>query len=131
MMRQSTLSLSMSFDVKELIAKLKENKAKHLAVYEEAVKQYRIQLIATLVAKLEAAKVGKKVKHDIDLNIPVKYDEEYDNAIAMLEDTKDTTVVLSHTLYSQLVRDQWDWQQDFASNSGSYLRRGVKEEQGV
>lgn len=130
-MRSGSNQLACKFPVKTLIEKLKANRKKHLADYEAAKVEYRKELIALLEKKLKAAKRSRKVNHHIKLAIPVQYSKEYDKAISMLELTSDEQVELDPILYSQLVLDDWEWKDDFLSNTASYMNKRRPSEEGV
>ena len=124
------ISLSCRFKTIDLIAKLKQNRAKHKDEYDKACKVYSGELVALLEKKLEAARKGKKVSHVIDLRAPVEYLGEYDKALGMLEMTTDREIPLDPVAYAQLVMDDWEWKTDFLSNTTRYLS-AHKEEAGA
>ena len=77
----------------QLLAKVQENREKHIAEFKEAWEGYLIDTVAELKKMLEDAKNGK-VKHHLDLVVPTSFEQQYDRVIAMLEWSTDETVDL-------------------------------------
>lgn len=103
-----------------LIEKLKENRAKHRAIFEEAVTGYREQAITLLDQQLDRAKSGKKFNMFFTLIEPVDQTKDYDRAIGMLELSLDGTVSLSESDFRCFVLDEWGWKHQFLHSNSSY-----------
>jgi hypothetical protein len=112
--------LFLKFDVGTLKEKVRKNREQHRSDYEEAKKKYRERLVRITGDMHAAAKRGEKVRHHIDLAVPVHYTSHYDRALQMLEQTTDKTVELSATIFAQLVQDEWDWKKTFSACTLSY-----------
>jgi hypothetical protein len=127
MMRQDEMSRKeMNFSTKDLIEKIKANRAKHALEYTEAVQGYKVKLRAVLKSKLEELDSSKEMeipKGSVSVLEPHSYLGEYDQFIDMLEMTQDETTSLSITMFNQLVRDQWSWKHDFEVTNASYRVR--------
>lgn len=135
-------------EVKRLVETLKENLAKHVKDYEEAMAGYK----STLLGKIDSAfikaktslaeshekwksKVEKMTNEDIsnqsdtislygtnyiDMKVPRSYAKDYEAAIDMFSWEVKPTVELTHAEFTCFVRDQWDWQSGFKAISAMY-----------
>jgi hypothetical protein len=113
-------SLNLKFNVKDLITKIEVNKNKHEEDYNLAVRQYNRELEEELSEKLELLKDGKKIKPNSSLVQPVQYLSEYNRALDIFNMTTQTEIELDQQTFSQLVRDEWDWSNNFANNTVAY-----------
>jgi hypothetical protein len=103
-----------------LIAKLKENREKHRAVFEEALEGYREKAVQALQKNIDNIKAGRPHRVYISLQLPEDYTREYDAAIGLLELSVDDTVELDEKGYKNFYLDRWDWTQSWATNSKGY-----------
>jgi hypothetical protein len=111
---------SINVEVVNLLAKLKENKGKHIDEYNNTMKLYRNVAIIKLQEALTAAKSDGEFNPNVDLTKPVSYEKEYNKAIAMLEATSDKTVVITDDEFGKYYLDEWAWKRSFSSSSSSY-----------
>ena len=104
-----------------LIDTITTNRAEHRSQFLEAQQVYRNRVIEELDKRLAAARSGDKINVHISLPTPVDYTEEYDQALAALDWEVEDHVFLSQTEFNRLVLNDWEWRQNFAANSLSYL----------
>lgn len=119
--RRSSLDLSLKYAVKDLLDKIKSNKATHVANFNKAMAEYKIKMVEELEKKLKEAKEGKLVDHTVNLPRPKSFEGYYDEAYDMISMCKDTEITLDRTLFGQLVRDEWEWSNEYAVANSSYL----------
>lgn len=89
----------------DLIERIKENKAKHIEMYNKAVKAYRKEALKQLAELTEQVKEGKT---NIGLNLvePINNSENYDKIIEMFEwDVRDE-VELDQNEFKEYVQDE-------------------------
>src|SRR5271157_3200498 len=98
----------------KLVAKLKENKTKHKAEFDEALRGYqkafldRAEALVEIVATAIKAEERCVFSEDFGLEKPVNYAKDYDMAIEMLENHEAETVELSLQEFNAFVRDEWE-----------------------
>lgn len=135
-------------DRQALLVKLHENKAKHVADYEEAKAAYKQVLLAKIKDAFILAqtklyerqdKLTKKIESltddqiseqndfitlvesiNIEMKVPRCYADEYDAAIAIAEHDVNPTLKLSYAEFTCFIRDQWDWKLGFDAVSTMY-----------
>lgn len=135
-------------DREALLTKLHENKAKHIADYNEAKAAYKQVLLNKISEAFEAArdklderqtKLVRKVNAltddqiseqqdyvaivdaiSIEMKVPRCYVDEYDAAIAIAEHDVNPTLKLSYAEFTCFIRDQWDWKSGFDAVSTMY-----------
>lgn len=107
----------------ELIAKVEENRAKHIDEYSEAFKAWREEQ----AAKITAASM-KLSSNPCDFNLyvyvlqsPTSHEDDYDRALEMLRMSVDDVIELDQAEFRQLVCDEWQWQQAFKAVTTSYV----------
>jgi len=132
----------------DLLEKLKANKVKHIAEYEEALTGYKVVAQGRLKDAYEKASIRlderaeaamKKIETfdpaapentsgyivlvdqiGIKLEVPHNFSDDYDAAIDMMSwDIRDT-IELTHAEFQCFVRDVWDWSGGFATVSALY-----------
>lgn len=120
----------------KLLNILKENKEQHIKDYKEAMKGYRVGVVAGLEKLVDTAKDFVKEVEDAledarnggemkvvfrlelwapfnDLIKPESHEEEYKLAFDMIELDVDTKVELTKGEFKQFVNDEWDWSENF------------------
>ncbi len=130
-----------------LLAKLKVNRDKHVKEYDEAVLGYKVDATerlnkAVADAKRKVDEVSEHVRLAIDrfdpdekrlddvmvivpqhlmsLKVPRNHVADYDTAIDMLTWETRETIELPHQEFQCLVRDEWDWSQEFRTTAMSF-----------
>ena len=129
-----------------LLNKLRENLARHLEDYNDAVEGYKEEAYTKLQAAKEKAqekleKAYSRTVNEIenfdpetasdvivfcesirfDLVAPKEFSDAYEQAIQMLEWEEREEVELSTYEFRCFVMDKWDWQQEFATSNARYL----------
>src|SRR4051794_14185033 len=101
----------------ELLEKLKQNRADHRVIFEEALEGFREQAIKVLNRALDNVKARRCQDVSVSRLVPRDHTGDYDRAIAMVEMSIGDTVVLSEDDFAQYVMDDWGWQRSFLSNT--------------
>lgn len=108
----------------ELLKAIKENRSRHRREFEKALEDYHVSIVGILEDRLRDARDardGKKVEHNIKLNIPQDQTKDYDRAIRMIEMDVRKVIELAEHDFQCLVQDDWQWKDQF-SLSNSLLR---------
>lgn len=101
----------------ELIEKLKENRANHREIFEEAIDAFRDEAIKRLDKNLALAKQGKQIKLSVSLKQPKDHTKDYDRVISLLEMCVEETFEITEGQFQCYVMDEWDWSNQFYSVS--------------
>lgn len=120
----------------ELLKELKKNRKNHLAIFEEAKKEYFVKAIEyVLDMQDELIDLEEELRNedfDVSLSLPrhqlskpFNYVSVYDTAIQMLELHTEDTIELSASEVRNLVQDMWDWQADFLNVAKIYSHSAV------
>lgn len=91
----------------ELLKVLKENKEKHVQIYNDAIEGVRVEYKKLLEKELKRLEDGKSVKTSISIDMPSNHEEQYDEVIEMLEMAVSTEVTLTRHEFQQYVQDKW------------------------
>ena len=112
------------------MAAVKENRAKHITEYKEAVAGYKrtalesIERVMDIMRRrIESLKEGEMIRLDnvaFNLVVPESHEKDYDQAICMLEMSVDTELVLRYDEFAKFVMDDWDWKEQFTATSNFY-----------
>lgn len=117
------------FKIDEVVAKLKENRAEHDEIVEEARVKFREMAIEKLKEALRLAEQDKgEIRTSINLTVPRSYTEEYDNAIELLEATQragEEIVELDSDEFQRFMRNKWHWVQDFSASNARYSAKAA------
>lgn len=110
-------------NVKELLAKLKENKKLHVEKYEESVKDYyeAVRVALRKEAKKEQPSVAS-VYSEFN-KIPKNHASDYEKVITMLEWTEDDIVELDQGDFINYVMDNWSWSNEFITTNSFYASK--------
>jgi hypothetical protein len=117
----------------ELLVKVKANREKHVAEYEEAVIGYKEEAIRavdkvmghlkTRIHDLEAGEVLYLHAVAFDLEVPQNHSKDYDQVIEMLTMSVDEELEIQSDEFACYVMDDWDWKQDFLHTNRKYLSK--------
>ncbi len=107
----------------ELLAKLGENREKHLQEFNEAMAGYKDAMVAALEGKLAAAKRGELVDHVINLQRPANHCDDYDRAIGLVTWSVGETFVLTVEEFGHFIQDQWSWKLQHTAMANIYNSR--------
>lgn len=119
-MRLANIKMSTTVDKAKLIEVLTANLTKHKQIVAEAKEGYRKKAIAALEERLKLFQEGKVVSLGFQLRAPLDYTEVYQNSLDMLQWNTADKVELEADEFRQLVRDQWDWTDDFIGANSAY-----------
>lgn len=107
----------------ELLAIVRENKAKHIAEYNESVEDYKVLALNITKHNLKLVKTGDLEKIATARNIPSaprSYEGAYTKAIRMLELSVEEVIEIDETVFNQLVLDEWSWKAAFTADVAMY-----------
>jgi hypothetical protein len=107
-----------------LLGALKENREKHHSVFLEAQQGYRAAVITALDTMLTDAREGRMIRTLVELRAPVDQTRAYERAIAMLEMSEDTVIVVTERDFQCYVLDEWEWKHDFCTTNSAYVHSG-------
>ena len=112
----------------ELLEELKTNRAKHIAEYEEAVKEYKIALIAYFSKQLQLAKKGQleELQLHIGFSEPDDHTADYDRVIKMVSMGVREEIQMSEQEFSKYVMDDWEWKHHFLAAKTAYMVAGKR-----
>lgn len=115
---------NVSVDKNTLIHKLRDNRSKHLEVWEQATAGWRRSVMAALAVAMETFANEWSTK---DMNFqflfpePVSHLDEYDQALEMLGWETEDKVTLDSMTFKHLVMDNWDWSRSFHASTNQYV----------
>ena len=114
----------------ELLAKVRVNREKHVAEYDEAVAGYKqaaakaidraMEKLKRQVADLEAGEVLQLAAVQFDLAVPQNHSMDYDQVIAMLEMSVDEELEIQSDEFACYVMDDWGWKEAFLLTNSRY-----------
>jgi hypothetical protein len=107
---------------KQLIEDLSRNRAKHRAIFDEAVVGYRKQAVEQLEAQIARIQKGSLLRVYVSLPAPEDYTRDYDRAIEMLKRSIEETAVLSEQDFQAYVQDDWSWKRQFLLSNSTYSK---------
>ena len=125
------LSLNLDVVIKvakmELIASIKARREEHAKNYKEAQEGWRTGMM--IIAR-EIMDKGPRLKQFPlalrRINSPPEcHIEDFDNAIKLIEMTRDDIVELSSGDYEQLVLGRWDWRREWGLSNSKYMSSRV------
>jgi len=104
----------------QLLDTIIQNREKHVTEYEEARRVYLEKAQALFEEKAVEAGRGGMVDPSIDLDKPVEFLDEYDQAIKMIEMDERDQIELTEEEFQKLVLDEWNWSRQFQRRTSSY-----------
>jgi hypothetical protein len=107
-------------DVAQLRDKIKENRDKHRAIFEEAVEGYRKKAIELLEEHIKNIKKGKVLRVDVALPQPEDHTRDYDRILAMLDMHSDSSIDINERDFASYVLDDWSWKRQFLTTNSMY-----------
>lgn len=107
----------------KLLETLPSNLANHVADYKSAKAKYPGVVAQAMRKRAADIDAGEKIDTYFDLPEPVSYEQNYKDAIEMLEWSENDTVDLSQAEFKQYVQDVWAWRAQFASSTQVYNGR--------
>jgi hypothetical protein len=110
------------FETQDLINRITTERSKHRKIFEEAVENYKSQVLEELEDFAERVKRGERIRIVSTLPVPEEHTDDYDMVLDMLCMTTDKTIELTEEQFNTYVRGRWHWMASFASNTMSYNR---------
>jgi hypothetical protein len=111
----------------DLIGRIQSNMDKHRAEFEAGLETYSKAVVQELEDWLDRAKKGKRVTAYTQLRAPEDHMEDYRQVLDMLKMSVDAEIELTHQEFSQFVRDDCGWKEQFTMSLASnteYLQQG-------
>jgi hypothetical protein len=109
--------------ISDLLDSLKTNRDEHAAIIEEAQAKFRVMAIEEIDKMLVAAKAGKAITMRVNLAVPTKHLDAFDNAIGLMELTQkagEEAIEIDADEYERFVRNRWEWMDAFRSSNRAY-----------
>lgn len=113
-------NITVEADKDQILTTLRNNRSKHRQIVEEARKGYLETAQRELDKRMALLREGKLVALHFDLLLPADYTEQYDLAIATLELHQGKSVELTSGQVQHLIRDRWDWMEQFLVSNKRY-----------
>jgi hypothetical protein len=110
----------------ELLTILRQNRADHRAIFEEALDGFARTAERLLQQRLDLLRAGQRRTVQVILPVPEDHTTDYDRAIKMVEMSVGDTLTLAERDFAQYVMDDWGWQREFISNSYGSTRASGK-----
>jgi hypothetical protein len=107
----------------ELLVIVRENMAKHVAEYLEAVEDYKKLVLQLATANLKMAKTQELAEFAKIKAVPSKpnsYEASYKRAVRMLELSIEDVIEIEEDVFNQLVLDEWSWKNSFITSNSLY-----------
>jgi len=114
----------------KLINILKTNRQLHIDEYQKAEDEFRMAGIAALEEKLDEftkANNDTALSIHIPLSAPESHEQDYDDAIEMLNVSCDETIELDEHEAQNLIMDNWNWSGQLGHTRAMYagfLKKG-------
>jgi hypothetical protein len=106
-----------------LLERLKQNRKKHKAEFEQAWEGFRQRAIQNLEQRLKAAKnakKGQKIELRVKLDVPQEHTDDYDTAIEMLDWHTEDEIALTYEDFRHYIQDEWRWKGEFVELLSGY-----------
>jgi hypothetical protein len=108
----------------ELLAKLEENKAKHIAAHEKAMAGWKRKMreaTSRATCMIDAGSLFVFPQYLSELmRVPRSYIESYDRAIEMVGLSVAEYIELSANDFDRLINDNWEWRGDWDATNSHY-----------
>lgn len=105
-----------------LLDALKKNRERHVDTFEQVMEDYRLEAVRLLEEHIHRIENGAVAKVHVTLPAPENYEQEYDNAIAMVEWEESDTITLTAYDFNRYVLDQWEWRGKFDQTVATYSK---------
>lgn len=119
----STHKQSVNVDRVGLLDVLRANRSKHVQDYKDAVEGFQEAMIELLEETLVKAKNGELKSLSVALAEPKSHEQEYTDAIEMLEVSVDAVINLDSDMFKAYYKDQWPWSRGFNDLVGTYSNK--------
>lgn len=117
--------MDLAYTRDDLLVIIRENRQEHRAIFEEALKGYKEELLQLAENRVEELRRGKRANFTklVQMPEPKDHTKDYDAAIKMLELTTEEKIVLTEYQFRQLVMDEWDWKEAFVNTTSMYNKK--------
>jgi hypothetical protein len=112
--------ITITVDKAQLLDTLKENRDKHGAAYEKAKAGYIKTTMKQLEDYVRRLADGELLEHRFINSPPDDHTGDYDDVIAMMEWSTDDTIELDQYQFSQYVKDDWGWKEQWLTSTAGY-----------
>lgn len=116
---------TLTFPKKDLLERIRTNRAEHRKIFEEALDGYHKMLIEKLDEMYNDAKANRLIDTRINLVRPTDQTKDYDRAITMLEMCNNEVITLGQVEFSNYVMDEWNWTQGFLTSNARYSQTAM------
>ena len=113
--------LTITVNKSELLAALKENRAKHGATYEKAKAGYIRVTMKQIEGYLTRLADGELLERAFIPAPPDDHTADYDVAIDMMVWNTDDKIELDQQQFRQYVKDDWGWKDSWMVSNTQYL----------
>jgi hypothetical protein len=113
--------LTVNVDKARLLSTLKRNREAHGAAYEKAKAGYIKVTTAQLKEYVERLAEGELLIQRFINSPPEDHTGDYDDAIQMMEWSRDDTIELTQGQFKQYVMDDWGWKDSWVTSNTAYL----------
>ena len=107
---------------KKLINILKDNRKRHIRLFEETWAGYEMDVQEWFTQQLENLEDGIKFQTIFEGEVPESHETDYDRIIGMLELDTDSEVILNTPEYTNYVDDDWSWKKSFSHLNSTYSK---------
>lgn len=114
---------SLKYKRTDVLEKLKTNRDKHKAAYDDAYDGFKEAVVEELKQALALAEQGKEYRLTLKQTQPREYLKNYDRAIAMFTMSSQDEIELSEAEFTQFVLDNWSWSDQFVTSTRTYGKR--------
>ena len=105
----------------ELIAKIKENKEKHIEEFKKAVVAYKEEAEKQLMKEMARLNTDGALDIKLDLITPVNNADNYDKILQMFEREVAEVVELQQDEFKEYVQDEFDFAVTARMSNSAYL----------
>lgn len=113
--------MNVNVNIRDLRARLLENRETHRASYEKALAGYKIEARRELETELAKLGEGKEINRFLTATPPEDHTSDYDDVIDMLNMSTDTQIELTQQQFKQYARDDWGWKREWTTSNTSYI----------
>ena len=119
------IDMKVTVNKEELILTIRDNRARHLEQYEDAMNGWRQTVAEVFEQSVNLAKSGelKRLSDKVAslLNTPSCHTDQYDKVLVMLKRHTESTIELGATDFDRYVEDNWDWRDHWTFSNTQYL----------
>jgi hypothetical protein len=113
----------------ELLQLVQKNREKHIAEYQDAVKDYKTLAIQKVQDSMEQLqrRIGELKEGEVihlghivfNLKVPENHSKDYDQVIKMLQMSVDAVLEMQSDEFAMYAMDDWEWKNEFYATATS------------